>query len=187
MPVAGRQATLLDELVDLFLAEGFLHLTLGDMAARLHCSKTTLYAFGDSKEQLVAAAVHHFSRTTAESVERRARLRADPTEQLISYLEGLAEALRPASAQFIADIAAHRPARDAYRRNTEAAVKRVCQLIDAGVEAGAFRPVSAAFVADVLAATMERIQTGQVLARTGMHDAEAYRELAALVLGGIRS
>jgi hypothetical protein len=32
---------------------------------------------------------------------------------------------------------------------------------------------------------MRRIQTGEVLAATGMHDANAYDELAALVLNGI--
>lgn len=109
MPVTDRQAVLLDELVELFLAQGFLHLTLSEIAARLHCSKTTLYALGDSKEQVVAAAVQHFARVTAEKVEQRARARSGPTEQLASYLEGLAEALRPASPQFIADVGATAP------------------------------------------------------------------------------
>ena len=43
---AARREELLDRLVELFLAEGFRHLTLGDLAARLHCSKSTLYALG---------------------------------------------------------------------------------------------------------------------------------------------
>ena len=34
---------------------------------------------------------------------------------------------------------------------------------------------------------MTRIQTGTVLAATGLHDADAYHELAALVLSGIRA
>ncbi len=33
---------------------------------------------------------------------------------------------------------------------------------------------------------MERIQTGRIQTTTGLQDAEAYEELAALVLGGIQ-
>ena len=56
-----------------------------------------------------------------------------------------------------------------------------------GVAAGEFRAVHAAFVADAVAATMQRIQSGAVLAATGLSDAEAYDQLAALALDGIRS
>ena len=56
-----------------------------------------------------------------------------------------------------------------------------------GVAAGEFRAVHAAFVADAVAATMQQIQSGAVLAVTGLSDAEAYDRLAALALDGIRS
>ena len=55
------------------------------------------------------------------------------------------------------------------------------------VPAGEFRAVHPAFVADAVAATMQQIQLGAVLAATGLSDAEAYDKLAALVLDGIRS
>jgi AcrR family transcriptional regulator len=45
-----RQAELLDQLEALFLAEGFARFTLEDLAVRLHCSKSTLYALAGSKE-----------------------------------------------------------------------------------------------------------------------------------------
>src|SRR3954453_12425062 len=60
-----RREQLFDELVALLLADGFAHLTLDDIAARLRCSKRTLYALAGSKEQLVrAAGVHFFERAT---------------------------------------------------------------------------------------------------------------------------
>ena len=52
-----RRAELFDGLVALLLAEGFSALTLDELAARLRCSKRTLYALAGSKEQLVRAAV----------------------------------------------------------------------------------------------------------------------------------
>ena len=61
----SRRAELFDGLVALVLAEGFSAFTLDELAARLHCSKRTLYALAGSKEQLVRAAVVHFFRCVA--------------------------------------------------------------------------------------------------------------------------
>lgn len=185
--LSDRHEELADQLVALFLAEGFRGFTLGDLTRRLHCSKSTLYALGESKEQLVGNAVVRFFRAATGEVER-ATAEADGAEaKIAAYLSAVAAALRPASAEFIADVAAHPTARRAYARNTKIAAGRVRDLIDEGVESGDFRDVHAAFVADTVAATMERIQSGDVLRRTGLHDAEAYDELASLVLRGVRS
>ena len=76
MPPPRRQ--LLDELIELFLAEGFLELGVGDLAARLRCSRTTIYQVADSKEQIVLAAVRGFFRRAAERIEARGGGRARP-------------------------------------------------------------------------------------------------------------
>jgi AcrR family transcriptional regulator len=183
----SRQAQLLDDLVELMLAEGFRRFTLGDLAARLRCSKTTLYALGGSKEQVTVNAIKHFLRRSAEAIERRQAEASDPPERIVAYLRAVADALRPASAAFIADLAALPPAAEAYERTTRRGSERVAQMIAEGVRSGHFREVHAAFVADTVAATMHRIQKGEVLAATGLRDADAYDELAALVLDGIRT
>ncbi|MGX6447767.1 TetR/AcrR family transcriptional regulator [Patulibacter sp. S7RM1-6] len=189
MPLSlnDRQQELLDGLVALFVAEGFRRFTLGDLTVRLRCSKSTLYALGESKEQLVGNAVVHFFRTATAEVERRTALETDPAARVQAYLTAVADALRPASPAFIEDVAAHPAARQAYARNTRIAARRVRELIDEGVASGAFRAVHAAFVADTVAATMARIQSGDVQRATGLRDAEAYEELATLVLRGVRS
>jgi AcrR family transcriptional regulator len=185
--VSTRSEQLLDELVEQFLAEGLAGFTLADLAERLHCSKTTLYALGHSKEQLTVNAVNHFFRTAAGAVEAATARESDPAARIVTYLEAVAAALRPASVAFMADIAANPATRAAYERNTQAAAQRVSELVGEGIADGTFRPVHGAFVADTVAATMRRIQTGQVLEATGMHDADAYHELALLILNGIRS
>ena len=43
-----------------------------------------------------------------------------------------------------------------------------------------------AFAADVIASVMVRIQQRQVAAATGLGDAEAYEQLTALLLHGLR-
>ncbi|MBB4663087.1 TetR family transcriptional regulator [Conexibacter arvalis] len=189
MPVgtARPRDALLEELVALFLAEGFRDFTLAELAARLRCSKSTLYGLGHSKEQLTGNALKRFFRDATAAVEARTAAVADPADRIAEYLRAVADQLRPASTAFMADLAAHPLAREIYERNTALAAQRVSELIADGVRSGDFRDVHAAFVADTIAATMQRIQTGQVLAATGLRDADAYDELAALALDGIRS
>jgi AcrR family transcriptional regulator len=182
-----RHDQLLDDLVALFLAEGFRHLTLANIAKRLRCSKTTLYQLGRSKEQLTINAVIHFFRTATESVEGATAAADAPAERIVAYLRGVADALRPASPAFMVDLAEHPVTRAVYERNTQAAAQRVGQVVGEGIASGAFRDVHGAFVADTVADTMRRIQIGKVLAATGLSDAQAYEQLAGLVLNGIRS
>ena len=79
--LTARQRQLVDELVDLFLVEGFARLTLDEVAARLGCSKRTLYALADSKEQLAVRAVRFFFKRSTDQVEIGDRPHAVPGEQ----------------------------------------------------------------------------------------------------------
>jgi AcrR family transcriptional regulator len=184
-PRTARQRELFDQLTAVLLAEGFEELTLDGMASRLRCSKSTLYALAGSKEQLVRAAVVHFFRGATERVEARLAAADGHRDRIAAYLRAVAAELEPASAAFFDDLAAFPPAREVYERNTRIAARRVQELIADGVADGAFREVHAAFVADVVASVMVRIQQRQVASATGLADARAYTELAALVMNGI--
>ena len=180
-----RRTELFDALVALLLAEGFAHLTLDDMAARLRCSKSTLYTLAASKEQLVQAATVHFFRSATGFVEDRVAATTGARDRIAAYLSAVGEALDPASEQFMADLDGFAPARAVYEQNTGIAARRVQELIAEGVAAGDFRDVHAAFAADLVAAAMVRIQQRVVRRTTGLDDADAYRELAAILTAGI--
>lgn len=186
MATSDRHEALLDELVEVVLSEGVADLTLADIAARLRCSKSTLYELGPSKEQLVAIAVRRFFKKATDDVEAQTQLRHGAAQRLATYLGAVANALRPASDAFMRDVVRHPAGAEVYRRNTQLAAARVRELISEGVEQGEFRDVHATFIADVIASTMERIQIGEVARSTAMTDAEAYDELAALVVEGVR-
>ena len=184
--LTDRQRVLRDRLVDLVLTQGFRHLTVDQVAAELNCSKRTLYTLASSKEQLAVLAVRHFFKRSTDQVEAAiARTRA-PARRVTRYLEAVAEALRPASRAFRDDVAGFRPAAEIYEQNTLTAARRVRELIDEGTRAGAFRQVPAAFVSEVVTATMRRITSGEITSATGLSDAEAYSELARLVIAAVR-
>jgi len=182
-----RRTELFDALVALLLAEGFAHLTLDDIAGRLRCSKSTLYTLAASKEQLVQAATVHFFRTATAAVEAQVSAATGARERIAAYLSAVGAALDPTSDQFMADLDAFPPARAIYEKNTRIAARRVQELIAEGVATGDFRDVHAAFAADVVATVMVRIQQRAVRDSTGLDDADAYRELAAILTGGIQA
>ncbi|MFI1462338.1 TetR/AcrR family transcriptional regulator [Nocardia carnea] len=180
-----RRTELFDALVALLLAEGFAHLTLDTIAARLKCSKSTLYTLAGSKEQLVTAATVHFFKRATATVETEVAAATGARERITTYLTAVGEALAVASDRFMTDLDHFTPAREVYERNTRIAARRVQELIDEGVSAREFRGVHAAFAADLAATMMVRIQQGGVRARTGLDDSAAYRELAAVLTHGI--
>jgi AcrR family transcriptional regulator len=180
-----RQAELLDQLEALFLAEGFARFTLEDLALRLHCSKSTLYALAGSKEQLALRVIRHFFRKATDAVEAQTLSEVDPARRVVAYLTAVATALAPAGPAFHRDLDAFAPGREVYERNTALAAGRVRELIAGGVAEGRFREVHPALVADTVTTLMLRIGRGDTGRATGLDDAAAYRELALLLLHGI--
>ena len=180
-----RQAELLDQLEALFLADGFARFTLDDLAVRLRCSKSTLYTLAGSKEQLALRVIRHFFRKATVAVEAGTFTVKDPALRVTAYLTAVAAALAPAGPAFHRDLDSFPPGREVYERNTALAADRVRELIADGVAQGRFREVHPALVADTVTMLMLRIGRGDTARATGLDDATAYRELAALLLHGI--
>jgi AcrR family transcriptional regulator len=182
-----RRDALLDELVELFLAEGFADFGIGELAQRLSCSRSTLYLVAPSKEQLITATVRYFFKRAAERIGARVAAVAEPADRLATYLTAVADELAPASPRFYADLAGFPPGAEVYRANTAHAAKRVQQLVTEGVEAGALRRVDATFVGAAVAEVMDAIGDGRIGAATGLDDAQAYQALVDLVSTGLRA
>lgn len=177
-----RQRELLDQLVVLFAAEGFADFTLDDLVARLKCSKSSLYTLAGSKQELVVEVVKQYFRDSVPQVEAAVLAASDPRARVVAYLNAVGTYLAPLSRKFTADMAGFGPAAEVYRFNTEAAADRIRDLIADGIAAGTFRAVNAGFAAEMVAATMFEIQRGQMFSRLELTDAEAYAELASLIV-----
>ena len=182
-----RRTELFDALIALFLDEGFAHLTLDDIAGRLRCSKSTLYTLAGSKEQLVRAATVQFFRQATDEVEQLVAGVDGARARITAYLSAVGTVLDAASDQFMMDLDAFAPARSVYEKNTQIAARRVQEMIADGVESGEFRNVHASFAADLASTMMVRIQQRRVRESTGLDDASAYRELAAILTAGINA
>src|SRR5689334_6273102 len=158
----ARDEELLDELIALYLEHGFLAFGVGDLATRLRCSRTTLYAIATSKEQIVLTAIRGYFRRAADRIEARVAAEPDQGLRLRVYLAAVSDELAPATDRFFADLAGYAPAAEVYEQNTRQAAQRVQDLITAGVEAGRLRPINAQFVGGAVAEVMSAIQIGRL-------------------------
>jgi AcrR family transcriptional regulator len=178
--VSSRTAALLDGMIDIALAQGFVGLQMSDLAARLNCSKSTLYAIAPSKEQLLVSIVRTFFRRATERVECAVDPAASAVDRIDAYLSAVATELAPASPAFFADLERFAPAGDIYRQNTQIAAARVQELV---LEAAP--GIDPTFLGAVARVVMESIHRGDISRATGLDDSAAYRALAELILAGV--
>jgi AcrR family transcriptional regulator len=180
--LATRRSLVLRQLTALFLAEGFLSFGVGDLAARLRCSRSTLYLVAESKEDLIATVIRNFFKSAAVNIEAKVTAESDIGRRITVYLAAVATELRPASKQFYNDLAAYPLANRIYEHNTRQAGRRIQELVSAGVESGDLRHMNPLFVGVAVSQVMLAIQNGVVGEVTGLGDSTCYEMLADLVV-----
>ncbi|WP_353809412.1 TetR/AcrR family transcriptional regulator [Agromyces sp. SYSU T00194] len=183
----SRQDDLYRRLGELYLRRGFLALTVDETASELRCSKSTIYALAPTREELLRQVVLDYFRRAADMIETRVADHEDPVDRLGAYLTGVSDAVRDASETFMEDVVGFGPTREVYEVNAAGAARRIRELIEAGVAAGAIRPVRAAFAADLATSAIVRIQQREVRRNTGMTEPDSFDALADLLLDGLRT
>lgn len=181
----ARRDDLLQRIEDIFLNEGFTSVTVGELTERLHCSRATLYSVASTKEQLVVLATKRFFSGSAENIEAEVAAESDPRIRIVTYLSGVANAMRRNSQAFYDDMVAFPPTAEIYGRNTARAAERVRELIEDGIATGEFRATDGVFASQLVALAIEGVQSGVLLDRTGMSAADAFNELGNLLLNGL--
>ena len=182
---SSRRVDLLDQLEEIFLAEGFSGLTIDDLCRRLKCSKTTLYSVADSREQIIQAVTRHFFARATATIEAEVADETDPSRRITRYLDGVGQAMRRNSVAFYVDMVSYEPTASIYRLNSGAAAGRVREFIEDGAASGAFRQADAALAAQAIALLIEGVQSGELLEQTGLTAGEAFSELGELLVHGL--
>jgi AcrR family transcriptional regulator len=152
----ARRIELWDQLGVLFLQDGFRNLTIGDLAARLNCSRRTLYSLAENREDLVRGVIGHlFDARTAEAADRVAASDAGVAAVVAHLAAGLlAFDARTVFFDDLAERAATRQLVQAYRYRSRTVLR---DIVADGIARGALRPDDPDVVADVLDAAAERL------------------------------
>ena len=180
-----RQHELLDTLESVFLEEGFSHLTIGEMVARMRCSRRTIYSLAPSREELIVIVVDRLFKRLGAEASAAADAQSDPWQAIEAYLERGVTTLVRATPAFNEDVESYLPTRHLYASHLSVALKVLSDLVAAGVASGAFREVHPALLAEILAYAAERIRRPEVLERSGVSGQEALLEFGTLIRNGL--
>ena len=180
-----RRTVMLDQLEQVMLDEGFVGMTVDDFAARLRCSKSTLYRLAPSKEQLVATVARHFFSRAAKRIEAAVATTPTPPKKLEAYLSSVGTEMARGTATFHEQMASQPATAALYRTQSQIAAERVRELIHNGVEAGYFDVADTEFAGQVVATVINAIHLGSYAVALYGGPAQAHANLSQLVLYGV--
>lgn len=185
-PISKRGAKTLEALEALILAEGFSRLNVSEIAARLRCSKRTLYELAPSKKMLVLRALDNFFSRIRQEADHVTDNTLGPERLVYEYLQVGEHAAERLSQAVVVDIDEWEPARTLWREHIRLRVDGMCRIIDNGVKAGVFREVPSVFVAEIVFASINRLREPDFNDSTGLTISEAFHELYEMLLHSLR-
>lgn len=185
LPRAARDDLLLDRLEAIFLAEGFRALGVGDLAARLRCSRRTLYELAPSKQELFLLVLDRFLRRIRALGRERAAREPDLGRRVEALLEPGITETRQASEAFSADIQSSAPARRLMDDHQRQRMQLLREIVEQGSRGGVFRGLHPTLVAEVMIAAVGRVRQPDFLLDTGLTMSEAFAECSRLLRHGL--
>lgn len=182
--LTDRQRELLTQLGQLF-RDGFAHLTMSEIAARLNCSLRTLYGLAPSRDELVLTVVDtHLWRVGREAM---AAITPDmaPLDAIRIYLSAATFAVSGTTEAYSRDLAAMPAARRRNSTHADYVVNVTRTLLDLAVERGDIAPVDTAAVAHTLATVGQEFIRPDVMATLRTPPKDAADTVVDLILRGL--
>jgi len=175
----------LDMLMELVLAEGIRNLTIGEMAARLRCSRRRLYEIAQTKEEIFCAMVDRFFRGVLDKGEALAGEKHDLPAAIAAYLDEGVKAGARISVGFLNDVEESEAARASFDHYQQTRTLRLAELVDEGVRTGVFIPCHGRVVSEVILGAALRLRRPGFLSEAGLTIEEAFQEFYRLLLSGL--
>lgn len=181
--LGARHRSVLDGL-ELLLRDGELgSLTIGELAARLACSRRTLYELAPSKDQLLLLTLdrlmHRIGRTALAAIDAD----APAAVQLRQYATAsIGYAFRSEAHDELVDVPGVRRALDRHYRFAATILERI---VSSGIDNGEFRSIDSSVAANVILASALHLALPDVIDDLGLSLEEAVTEMLDLVLAGL--
>lgn len=181
-PWEERERKLLDELGELFLAEGFNRVTMANLAARLRISPRTLYRIAPRKPELVERVIEWvFHRLE----ERWLAAMAEASDWADRLAACLCKGAPVAGSAFWYDVEEDPAARRVHERHREKVTATLSRVLEEGMRSGRFREVPLRFLVEVITSAQRRFCDPATAGELGVSHAEAAGYLADVILKGI--
>jgi AcrR family transcriptional regulator len=183
--LSPRAQQTLAALEQIFLRDGFRRVSVRELAARLRCSRRTLYELAPSKEDLFVRVLEVFLQRIREKGDAQAAAAPDLAARIEHYLApGITEVAR-ASNVFFADVAALPTAKRMLEEHQRRRIAGLRGLVTEGVRRGIFRGLDPHLVAEVFIGAYRLVSQPDFLAASKLSMTEAYAELSRLLRHGL--
>lgn len=183
--LSPRLKAILEDLDALFVEEGFAQFTVGDLAARLKCSRRTLYELAPTKDELVLVVLDRRMRRTGAIAAEALTSITDPAERLDAFMLAGSSQLKRTTIHFREDIARFPAGQRLIAEHYRYATALIAELIDEGIEQGRFRPMHSRIVAEIIDASLERLQDPELLRSQRIDFEDAALELTTVLRHGL--
>ena len=184
---SGRREDLLDGVMRIIGERGFSDVRISEIAAELHCSVASLYKIAPSKDSLVLLAIGRWGEVNLANLEVRAERGKTASARARSYFIAGAEALRPLSLAFFADVDRFESTRTVWRTTiVDRYIDRFIELVTIAQDAGEVRPISSRFLGEMLRQIGFVTRNERVLRESGLTNEQAVLEVDRIVWDGIR-
>lgn len=172
-----RAEQLLDELEEIFLSEGFHHLSIAELATRLRTSRRTFYELAPSRDELVLVVLDRiFHRMGRQAHDEMAGI-ADPLDRVEVYLASALPDMRRMSERFSDDLDRQPSAQRLFAEHVRYGTAVVGDMVQEAIDAGRAHDFDAYFVSQMLDAMFERVYTLTYRRGTSLSPEESLREV----------
>ena len=183
--VSPRRHHLLEQLEEIFLAEGFRRVSVGELASRLRCSRRTLYELAPTKEALFLTVLNRLLERIRETDRENARALRDPGESIAAAFEAGVRELRTASSRFMEDVRSLPPAKRLLERHQKMRLAAGREVIQQGIRRRRFRRVDSRLAAEATLAAVQRVMEPEFLADSSLSLSQAIEQVEDLILNGL--
>jgi AcrR family transcriptional regulator len=178
----GRQAELMDQLEDLFLSEGFAHLTIDEIVGQLRCSKMTLYTLAPSREQLTITVLRRFFEQAVTTVDAGIEAGTSPEDRIRASVVAPAEEMRRMTPTCFNDVLQFVTTRELFEAFAASCTNRLTESLAGPGDAGSPR---VKLVAEVVRLVLQDLYSGELAGRTNLDDGSALDNLVAVVIAAM--
>lgn len=172
----------MDQLEDLFLREGFAHLTIDEIVGQLRCSKMTLYTLAPSREQLTTTVLRRFFEQAATTVEAAIDAGSSSDERIRAGVVAPAEEMRRMAPTCFTDVLQFTSTRELFEAFAASCTSRLTESLAGPGRAGSPR---VRLVAEVVRLVLQDLYSGELAGRTDLDEGPALDNLVAVVIAAI--
>jgi len=185
-PDEKRKEQLLQDLMELMLSEGLGAFRVGELAARMKCSRSTLYKLAPSKDDLMRLLFARFVDEALNACEDAARAHDSAAAKIMAYVEVLRVHQDRGSLAFWREVRDLDLTRGVLDVGVARGYRTIQMYMDEGIATGEFRAdANTEFLSYLVWLCARAARDPEVLERMGLSPGQAIEELGRFVVYGM--